>query len=230
MAKRKNDITLTPTQLKRLVSSIEKCFRQYNITIQKFTSSRTLKIYDVLQDEIEKFGGIKIGKTTLIETMTLKRTKPFRTDIYDALRKYVTALKIAIKSPNALGGQRIFWGVNQGLDPGAFIERLNGEFIPWPELKRDLETKVITQCPRIIPVGARVETSDFYNKDNWVVHIIDTSGKKIGSIWIGGNPAKNWEQDGYIRIGKSNSDTEWVVYQILARFPDGSYRIRKSFV
>lgn len=230
MAKRKNDILLSPVELKTLVSDIEECFRQYHITTQKFTSARTLRIYDLLQSEIEKFCGVIIGKTTLVETMTLKRTKPFRSDIFDALKKYITAIKVAVQSPAAIGGQKIYWGVNQGLKTGAFIERIDGEFISWHELKKELEEKAIVQCPRIIPVGSKVETNKFYNKEDWVIHITNVSGKKIGSIWIGGNPAKNWEQDGYIRIGKSISDTEWVVYQILARFPDGSYRLVKSFV
>jgi hypothetical protein len=230
MANRKNDISLSPSELKKLVSDIEGCFRQYNITMQKFTVARKLRIYDSLQEEIEKITGIKIGKTTLIETMTLKKIKPFRSDIYEALVKYVSALKIAIKSPSTVGGQKIYWGVNQNLDAGAFIERIDGDFIVWEKLKKELEEKAITQCPRIIPTGSTVETDTFYNKENWVIHIFDSTRKKIGDVWIGGNPAKNWEQDGFVRIGKSISDTEWIVYQILARFPDGSYRIIKSFV
>ena len=86
--------------------------------------------------KLKKFTGIKIGKTTLIETMTLKRTKPFRSDIYEASKKYVNALKIAIKSPTAIGGQRIYWAVNQSLDPGAYIERIDGDFIVWSQLKK----------------------------------------------------------------------------------------------
>lgn len=121
-------------------------------------------------------------------------------------------------------------GVNQGLEPGAFIDRIDGEFIPWEQLKRELDTRAIVQCPRIIPPGSSVVLNSFHGKDNWVLEILNDKNESIGSVWIGGNPLDNWSQDGMVRIGKTISDTEWEVYQILARYDDGSYRIIESFV
>ncbi len=126
--------------------------------------------------------------------------------------------------------QKIYWGVNQGLEPGAFIERIDEDFIHWTELKKELEDRAITQCPRIIPPGSTVSLNSFHGKENWTVEILNNDNQIIGSVWIGGNPLDNWSQDGMVRIGKTVSDTEWTVYQVLARYDDGSYRIVESLV
>lgn len=126
--------------------------------------------------------------------------------------------------------QKLFWAVNHGLPAGAFIEKVDGEFIPWEQLKNELEVSGIGQCPRIIPVGSTVALAPFYGKEDWLINIINPAGEVIGSVWIGGNPMNDWEQDGLIRIGKTISDTEWTVYQVLGRYPDGSHRIIQSFV
>ena len=125
--------------------------------------------------------------------------------------------------------QKIYWGVNQGLEPGAFIDRIDGEFIPWVQLKQELDERAIVQCPRVIPPGSSVEMNSFHGKDNWVLEIMNESNV-IGSVWIGGNPLGNWNQDGMVRIGKTVSDTKWEIYQILARYDDGSYRLIQSLV
>ena len=126
--------------------------------------------------------------------------------------------------------QKIYWGVNQGLEPGAYIERIDGEFIPWIQLKKELDERAITQCPRVIPPGSSVSLNSFHGKNNWILEIVNENKEVIGSVWIGGNPLNNWIQDGMVRIGKTISDTEWEVYQVLARHEDGSYRIVESFV
>ncbi len=126
--------------------------------------------------------------------------------------------------------QKIYWGVNQGLEPGAFVERIDGEFISWDQLKKELDGRAIVQCPKIIPPGSSVRLSSFHGKDSWVLEIISDSNEVIGSVWIGGNPLDNWSQDGMVRIGKAVSDSEWLVYQVLARYEDGSYRIIQSLV
>jgi hypothetical protein len=230
MPQRLNDIIFTASGIKKLKSDIVKVFFQHYPNEKKFTNYKKNNSYTLLQKDIADTTSIHIGTNTLIRIMTLDFAKPYSHGIISTLKRYIDAFSIAIKSPSVLGGQKIYWGVNQGLDPGAFIENINGEFIKWDDLKKDLEEKVITQCPRVISPGAKVEMKDFYGKKNWVLEIIDLKGREIGSVWIGGNPDKNWEQDGFIRIGKGISDTQWVVYQVLARFPDGSYRLVKSFV
>jgi hypothetical protein len=124
--------------------------------------------------------------------------------------------------------QKIFWGVNQGLGAGAFIESIDGEFIPWEQLQSELNERVLSQYPRIIPVGSVATLDSFYGKEDWLVNIRSPQGDVIGSVWVGGNPEHNWKQDGLVRTGKAISDTEHVVYQTFQRYSDGSYRIVKS--
>jgi hypothetical protein len=230
MSQRKNDIYLSPEELKELAYELESVYRSYNQTHEIFTGSKNLEIYESLRQEILNNNGGAVSTATLRNIMTLTHSGNFTAKIITSIRKYITAFKIALNSPESLGGQKVYWAVNQGLEAGAFIDTINGEFIPWNILKYELETRAIAQCPRIIPPGSKVEKADFFGKKDWVVHIMDNSGKQIGSVWIGGNPTKNWEQDGFIRIGRSISHTQWVVYQILARHADGRYELVKSYV
>jgi hypothetical protein len=124
--------------------------------------------------------------------------------------------------------QKIFWGVNQGLGAGAFIESIHGEFIPWEQLSVELNERVINQAPRIIPVGSTATLDSFYGKEDWLVNIRNLEGDIVGSVWVGGNPEDGWKQDGLVRTGKAINDTEHVVYQTFQRFSDGSYRLVQS--
>lgn len=126
--------------------------------------------------------------------------------------------------------QKIFWGVNQGLGAGAFVESIDGEFIPFEILEKELNERVINQAPRILPVGSFVSLDSFHGKTDWLVNIKNPNGEVIGSVWIGGNPEDNWNQDGLVRTGRALSDTSHEVYQVFQRYSDGSYRLVSSKV
>ena len=230
MANRKNDISLSVDELNDLAVALENTFRSYIYTEQHFSGSKQLDIYNKLQKEIMMVSNISISNSTLRDIMTRKHSGKFRANILGALKKYINAFRLAVNSPELAGRQRVYWGVNQGLPAGAYIENITGEFIEWSDLKKELEARVVSACPRVIPPNSTVITASFYEKKDWVVHIIGPDHKQVGSVWIGSDPLKNWEQDGLVRTGKTISDTEWIVYQIFARFPDGSYRTVKSYV
>lgn len=230
MAKRINDIVLSTSDLNVLRDNIKKRFYTNNSDINsKFTGTKESKIYKLLQEDIKQISTISISTGVLRDIMTEKHNGRFLSDVYRALTQYVKTGK-TISNPVREGHQKIFWGVNQGLPAGAYIEQINGQFIPWRQLKNELEERVIIGCPRIIPVGCKVIKKSFYGKKDWVVNIVDSNNNYVASVWIGSNPYDGWSQDGLVRTGRSLSDTEWEVYQIFARFPDGSYKLLHSFV
>jgi len=201
----------------------------------ELTGYKDSENYQKLIEAIQETTGVTLSNSTLRDIIKLKHNGQFRPDTFDAIDKFISAYT---KSPRSFKGkgrvevvkQKVFWSVNQGYKPGIFINGFNGPFIEWEKVKEELETKVLPQCPRIIPVGSRVELRDFYGKKDFVVWIFDKSDQHIASVWLGGNPYKQWFVDGLVRIGKTHSDTSWEVYVIYQRYSDGSYRIVKSFV
>ena len=124
--------------------------------------------------------------------------------------------------------QKIFWGVNEGLPAGAYIEHVGGIFIPWATLKTELETQVLPQCSDVFPANSTLRTNSFHGKEDWVVEIIDEHAHVVGSVWIGSDPYNNWKQDGAVRVGLAKSDTEWIVHHAFERFSDGTYVLVKN--
>ncbi len=123
---------------------------------------------------------------------------------------------------NTIKPQRLFWGVNHGMPPGAIVGELGSEFIPWDVLKEELQARV-SECSQITEKNARVRLNDLDGKKDWVIEIVDPVDTVIGSIWIGGDPENEWAQDGLVRIGKAHSRTSHEVYQVMQRWSDGSY-------
>ncbi len=227
MAIRKKDIQLNKTELVSLVNKIKlKFFAETNCK-EQFTGSVKSKIYKLLKEHISATVKEKqpISETTLRNLITLHHNGKFLNSTFNILKEY-----IATTSDGEVVIQKIYWGVNYSTIPGAYINRIDGIFIPWDQLKVELEERVICRCPRIIPATSKVRLEDFYGRANWSIWIIDDNGKHIGSVWVGGDPENNWRSDGMIRVGKTINDGEWVVYQILARYSDGSYRMVESRV
>lgn len=230
----KNYVDRNPEELRIFSEKLKAAFNVFCGKNMKLTAYKDSKNYEKLQGAIQKTTGVKISEATLRDIITLKHKGKFRQDTFEAIDGFIASYT---GLPRSLGQdviepvkQKVFWSVNQNFRAGAFINSFKGEFLEWAQIKEELETKVITQCPRIIPVGSRVEMADFYGKKNWVIWIYDKKDNKIGSVWIGGNPLKKWYLDGFIRIGKTFSDTQWEVYQVLQRYSDGSYRIVQSLV
>src|SRR5687768_629620 len=113
MGKRLNDIELTPREHDELAFAIEEAFRGHILTPEKFTGTRGLNIYTLLQQDIYTFGGVEISTNTLSQIMTRKHKRPLSAAIYGAVKKYIDAFSKLVKSPEMIGGQRIFWGPNQ---------------------------------------------------------------------------------------------------------------------
>lgn len=126
--------------------------------------------------------------------------------------------------------QKVLWGPDYAKPAGIFIDNLEGEFITWENLKIEIENQILKGCPRIIPIGCKIQKMPFFGKENHIVRIIDNFGNIVGDVWFGGDPENSFKKDGLIRIGKSISGTEWIIYQIYSRYSDGSYRLIKSNV
>ncbi len=202
------------------------------------TITEALKIYDKVNPMISSYWEIWPPSSQTIRR-SLNRVSPKENGCSQKLKKVynhiidMTDTKVGSSSrtssvSNAPKKQKLFWGVNFGGPPGAYIEGLNGDFIPWDQLSFELVEQVANSLPKIITIPATIKLDDHFEKKNWIIKIHDKKGNHSGDIWIGSNPEKNWEMDGKIRIGKTISDYEWVVWQVYERYSDGSYRLLRS--
>ena len=117
--------------------------------------------------------------------------------------------------------QKTLWGPNNRKPAGICITSSpTGEFIPWAELKLEIETGLFNQLGRHIPPNCTAFLDDYKDRRNWLVRIIDPEGKQIGYVWFGTNADNNWAYDGLVRVG----DDRYVVWQVFQRYSDGSYR------
>lgn len=230
-----NYICLKKEELRTFSKNLQDAFNTFCGEPMKLTGYKDSDNYDTLVQAIKKGTKITLSKSTLRDLITLKHNGKFQENTFVAIDKFISTYT---KTPHSFNKktfsdpikQKVFWALNQGYKPGVFINSLKGQFIEWEVIKKELETNVIAQCPRIIPVGSKVELGTFYKKDDWVIWIVDKDNQEIGSVWIGGNPLKDWYSDGLIRIGKTINDRSWEVFQILQRHSDGSYRLVKSLV
>lgn len=235
MPKRLTDINLNKEKLKELAAGIRERFYSDTKSREKFTATVNSDLYQKLREHIRLVTGYKtyVGKSTLRNIMTLKHSGKFVYSTYIQLMEYISVpvIEWADESPKA---QRVYWGVNQGLNAGIYIGSLSGEFIPWDILKSELESRVISRIPKLIPVGSKVKLMDFHGKKDWRVWAVNDNDEYIASVWIGSDPENGWVNDGLIRTGKSiegrDGKTKWIVYQIFARCTDGSYKMIKTLV
>lgn len=116
------------------------------------------------------------------------------------------------------------WGPTDGRSPGILITNSGAnEFIPWTELKPDVERRLLCQLGLHLPANCSVELDEFHGRENWLVRILDREGKPLGYVWFGTDADKEWAYDGLVRVGNENC----VVWQTFQRYSDGSYwRIR----
>ncbi len=229
MKKSKNSV------LKLQSFKIENFSIELKLAIQKLRPEREFKFpkyrnsseYEILQAEIFESTNVRISNSTLCNIIQNRYNGKMTSSIYEAINKFLKYVASYTELPLE---QQVLWAPDYNKAPGIFINSLNGSFISWERLKYELETQVIQGCPRIIPISSTVELDTFYDKKNHIVKILDKDKNEIGSVWLGANPLDNFNRDGLIRIGKSISDSNWVVYQVYRRFSDGSYRLIKSHV
>ena len=122
--------------------------------------------------------------------------------------------------------QETLWGPNNGKPAGICItSSAADEFVPWDELRLEIETRLFNQLGDHIPPKCKAGLGDFKGRRHWLIRIIDPYGKQVGEVWFGTDPDTNWAYDGLVRVG---NDT-YVVWQVFQRYSDGSYRrIRKQ--
>ena len=117
--------------------------------------------------------------------------------------------------------QQVRWGPVDGKEAGISI--VNGEFISWDKLSKEIETKILPQVEALNEYQSYyVTVEDFKGKKNWRV-IINSNKEQIGGIWFGPDPEISGHPwDGLIRVGKSfNPPIIWNTFQ---RYSDGTYR------
>jgi hypothetical protein len=122
--------------------------------------------------------------------------------------------------------QKVKWGVLDSREPGIVIVDHPGQFVPWAELKEEVEKKLLTQV-RAVPTGSIVTVEDLGDRPSYVVTIYNPDGKPIGRVWFGTDASNDWRFDGLVRIGSIAWADPSPVWQIFQRYSDGTYeRIR----
>jgi len=134
----------------------------------------------------------------------------------------VSITHFTFPSPSAVlpKPQQVRWEPVDGRAPGICVDGCT-EFIPWAELEREIQVKLLPQVARV-PVGSKVLVKELQGKQNWIVQIVDTDGKEIGHIWFGPDPANNWSFDGLVRVGYPGPPV--AIWDVFQRYSDGSYR------
>jgi transcriptional regulator with XRE-family HTH domain len=126
--------------------------------------------------------------------------------------------------------QLVRWAPTDGLTAGVLIDSIGGPFIPWTELKYEIETRLLPKMANI-PPRSTVRTQAYRGHKDFVVRIVNPSGNVIGSVWFGPNPDNNWAYDGLVRTGCSTDAgaPQTVVWQVFQRYSDGSYRTLAAY-
>lgn len=134
---------ITKEKCNKLIDDLRKRFYENTDCTLEFTATKSNEIYQMLQNDIMKITKIQISTSTLRNIVTGIHKCNFQNSIYLALLKYTSPQTFKPRSEKYEGLQRIFWGVNQGLAPGAFIEKLDGPFIEWETLQKELNERGI---------------------------------------------------------------------------------------
>lgn len=121
--------------------------------------------------------------------------------------------------------QQVAWGPSLTPVPREAGICINNcaEFIPWEELKGELEQQLLPQVSRV-PPGSTVALKEYRGKRDWIVQIVDPNWNEVGHVWLGRDPYNNWADDGLVRVGSPGPPE--IVWNIFQRYSDGSYRRR----
>lgn len=157
------------------------------------------------------------------------RAEPGRGYRFVALPNWTSLSSIRGHPPEALGvprAQRVTW---RGLiTPGISIDDEPGVFIPWSQLKPEIEEQLLPKAARVVPAGSTITPGEFHGQPGFRVLIVNPKGKVIGRVWFGKNPEKDWAHDGLVRIGDAPTDYTWVVWQVYQRYSDGTYLLLRA--
>jgi transcriptional regulator with XRE-family HTH domain len=125
--------------------------------------------------------------------------------------------------------QEACWGPTAGMPAGIICYQGNqrADFVPWADLKKEVEEKLLNQIGKHIPVNCRAVLDDFQGRHDWLCRIQGVGGSHVGDLWFGTNAERAWRYDGLIRAGKEISTGQCEVWQVFRRYSDGTYaRIR----
>lgn len=126
--------------------------------------------------------------------------------------------------------QLVRWKPRMESGPGILIETENGRLIEWEAIKLDIERWLLPETPNM-PSGCTAHTADHGDKRDFVVRVKSPGGDIVGSVWFGSDPYKDWEHDGFIRVGRSvhAGAPEPEVWLVAVRMSDGTYRILQKY-
>jgi transcriptional regulator with XRE-family HTH domain len=188
-----------------------------------------------IQYSVRSYRRIEAGETYPDRTVLLRIvTEGLKEHSRPAINKILKLAKFAALSAEEIAElsaapvpQLTRWGPVDGKPAGICIGSCSsGPFIPWPQLKHEIMQKLLPQV-RLVPVGSIVSLGAFRGRANWIIRVLNPTGDEIANIWFGPDPHENWKFDGLVRIGWSRmagDSPEPVVWQILQRYSDGSYR------
>lgn len=145
----------------------------------------------------------------------------------DEQSKYKLQQDIPATAPYS---QLVRWAPTDGGVAGIFINSVGGPFIPWAELKQEIEKRLLPKVAKI-PPGSTVRSQEHEKHRDFVVRIVSVEGKEVGSVWFGPDPYKKWAWDGLVRVGwaKSAGAPETVVWHVTQRYSDGSYLTLEAY-
>ncbi len=116
------------------------------------------------------------------------------------------------------------WGPDDDLPPGITIDDDPGMFIPWEDLKEEIEKKLLFQVKEV-PIHSKVILGSIHGRENWIVKIMDPNGKEVGHVWFGNNPFNDiWDFDGLVRVGEAFWRDPTPVWQTFRRYSNSTYR------
>lgn len=155
----------------KLKQALSKLKPERSFMFNKYKNSIT---YSVLSFEIEQVTKMKISPSTLCNIITLEHNGIISTKILGALELFIDYVH---NFDYILVEQSVLWGPDYGFGCGIFIDNIGGEFIKWQQLKKEIETQVISGCPRLLPVESEIRTFNFYKKKTissgyWIIRPI----------------------------------------------------------
>lgn len=114
------------------------------------------------------------------------------------------------------------WGPDHGRDAGACLDGCSS-FIPWSELRDEIERSVLPMTPNL-RTGAAARLASLGGVKDKIIQVTDANGNVLGNIWIGVDPASNWRFDGIVRVGANTNPPQ--VWASFDRLSNGTYRRR----
>ncbi|HEX8322479.1 MAG TPA: helix-turn-helix transcriptional regulator [Tepidisphaeraceae bacterium] len=130
----------------------------------------------------------------------------------------------AQKSQSVPSPQQVYWGPVVDRPPGLWIES-DGLFVDWPDVKEEVERKLLNQCANWVPGGSIVELRELEGVKNWIMRIVSTDGAEIGNVYFGLHPRREWTWCGLVWVGPVHKGDTGRIWRTFARYSDGTYRI-----